>query len=90
MFYSIKRQEDNKAYNILRYSVSNISLWCTSVSKPAPNADKRSEVAIVWMQWYTVITIPAVEYGFLGASGNLSGLVKWGLRVVCFPDSMGI
>ena len=55
-----------------------------------PKGDKRSEVAIVFVQGNTIISVPAIENTFLFATGNGAYLVKRTLGVVDLSGSVEV
>jgi hypothetical protein len=75
-----------------RVSVSrcNISLRCSFVPVPSPWGNEGRKVAIVLVQWNTVVSIPTIENGFLFATRNGAYLVERTLGVVGFSGCMKV
>ena len=56
-----------------------------AVSVPSPRGDKGCEVAVFLGEGDGMVAVPGVEDGFFRVAWDGSGLVEWGLSVVCLP-----
>ena len=66
----------------------SVALWTSFVSVPTPWRDERAEVAIFFSDWYTVIPVPSIGNSLLGPCRYQRCLVKRGLGMMCFTNSM--
>ena len=65
-----------------------VALWTSFVSVPTPGRDESNEVGIFFSDWHTVIPVPSIGDRFLGLWRYQRCLVKRGLDVLCFTDSI--
>ena len=66
----------------------SVALWSRFVSVPTPWRDERSEGANFLSDWHSVIDVPSRGDCLRGPWKHRCCLMKWGLGVMCFKDSI--